>query len=333
MSGEHERSNAVIATLLYFHSRNIPLTMLELMRLLPADLGSSPIEELERITQRLIAQQQITASHGVLAIDGDVDFVHRRRLYCASLSKWHIASRSIARIRWIPFLRMVSITNTVAMNTAEEESDIDLLIVGRSGRLWTTRWIITVALQLMGVRRHGQQITNRLCLSFYCSDRALGLRRFCVGEHDLHYAYWVGMTATIFETEGSGVSKRFEQENYWIQEYFPQHHWLGLTPVFAVQDSTIPRVVRTIGEWVLGGWMGDRVEDAMRWVQRRMIYAHPQSRVHQGGVDVVVEDDVLKFHESDSRAEHRKWWVEQCRLHGVDPENFQLPSSNFQKKS
>lgn len=307
----------MIATLLYFRARNVPLTALELSRFLPMHLDPPSLSTLEDALGTLVQQQRIVTSHGLYSIDGDVDLVHRRRLYCASLTKWYRASRAVRRMRWIPFLRMVSLTNTVALNAAEEESDIDLLIIGSNGRLWTVRWAVTAITQLLGIRRHGSYITNRLCLSFYCSDSALGLQRFCVGQRDVHYAYWVGMTAMMFEAQGSGTQEKFESENQWVKEYFSQHHWLGLTPVFGVTDSKVSRIIRAIWEWMLGGWMGDRIEAVLRFLQRRMIYAHTESRVHHGGVDVVVEDDVFKFHESDSRAQHRKLWTEQCQKYGV----------------
>ncbi len=309
--------DAILATLQYFSSRRCPLTPSELLQFLPAACKAPALTTLGHELNRLVEAGTIQTQFGLYGLPGAMDLDHRATLYCQSLSKWHIASQSIRRITWVPFLRMVAVTNTLALNMADQDSDIDVLIVGSAGRLWTVRWMVSAVLQVLGRRRHGRFIANRICLSFYCSDRALSLRQFFSRIDDVHYCYWVGMTAVMFTAQGSHTDKKFYRENSWIREYFPQHHWIGVTPVFAVADSGAVERVRRALEWVLSGVVGDWGERALRWIQRKKIYAHRESRVHQGGVDVMVTDDVLKFHESDSRGEHRRQWEKACAQHGV----------------
>ena len=310
--------DGALATVLYFRLRGLLLTPEELLRLLPAPLDAPHRASLERLLEGPLSTR-IRRIEGLVVVAGDSGSVQRRhRNYVASLVKWRILTMTIPWIRWLPFLRMVAVTNTLSLSMADEDSDIDLLIVGKNGRLWTVRFLVTAIVQLLGRRRHANHITNRLCLSFYLTERALDLRRFFEGGSDLHYAYWVAMTAVVFEAEGSGTAGRFSRENSWITEYFPQHYWMDVIQLYRSPDSCWSRRVRQALERALRGEIGDWLERLLRRFQKRKIYSHPDSRVHQkGSVDVVVNDDVLKFHESDSRREHREAWEQECRRYGI----------------
>ncbi|MBI5135143.1 hypothetical protein HZA86_02830 [Candidatus Uhrbacteria bacterium] len=316
-------ADAMLVTLQYFALRHCPLTESELLQFLPADCSSVARESFDGALDALVRKGAIESTNGFYGLPGALpqDLKYRADLYCASLTKWRIAHQSIVKLSWIPFLRMVAVTNTLALNMAEDSSDIDVLVVGSSGRLWTVRWLVTAVLQLSGRRRHGHHIKNRICLSFYLSDQALNFGQFFHSNNDLHYAYWVGMIVPMFVANGHQTQEKFFQENSWINEFFPQHHWIGIAPVFEVRDASWAMRTRSTFEWFLRGRLGNVFETAVRWIQRKKIYSHQESRVHQKGVDVVVTDDVLKFHESDSRAEHRKQWREQCRFHGIEVDN------------
>jgi predicted nucleotidyltransferase len=52
-------------------------------------------------------------------------------------------------IKWIPGLRMVGIGNSVSMNSASKNSDIDLLIVTDKNRMWLVRILVTLIFQIL----------------------------------------------------------------------------------------------------------------------------------------------------------------------------------------
>jgi predicted nucleotidyltransferase len=52
-------------------------------------------------------------------------------------------------IKWIPGLRMVGIGNSVSMNSASKNSDIDLLIVTDKNRMWLVRILVTLIFQVL----------------------------------------------------------------------------------------------------------------------------------------------------------------------------------------
>lgn len=311
-------SDAILATLLYFKQWNIPLTPADCLRFLPATASPATVAGLSSLAHSTPLEGTITSHQGFLVFKGAQQSVeYRHACYNASLTKWRVAAQTLKWVRWIPFLRMVAITNTLAMGTAKPQSDIDLLVIGKPGRLWTLRFLFTAVVQLMGRRRHSNLITDRLCLSFYVSQKALNFQPYFDVPHDLHYAYLVAMTTTIFEAKGSLAREEWEKANSWVRDYFPQHHWSELIPLFAVNDSRWTIGARNIFEWLFAGRLGDTLEKVVRFFQRKKIYAHPESRIHQQGTLVMVNDDVLKFHESNVREESRKQWVEECRQFGI----------------
>jgi hypothetical protein len=54
------------------------------------------------------------------------------------------AEKYIAKISWIPGLRMVGVVNSLSMYATHERSDIDLFIITANGRMWFVRVVVTV---------------------------------------------------------------------------------------------------------------------------------------------------------------------------------------------
>ena len=70
-------------------------------------------------------------------------------------------------VSWIPGLRMVAICNSLSMYASDADSDIDLFVVTEKNRLWFVRILMTIVFQILGVRRHGNHVAKRFCLSFF----------------------------------------------------------------------------------------------------------------------------------------------------------------------
>lgn len=58
----------------------------------------------------------------------------------------------IRSIHWIPGLRMVAVSNSLAMYATHSESDIDLFIITAVNRLWIVRTSVLIIAMLRGVR-------------------------------------------------------------------------------------------------------------------------------------------------------------------------------------
>jgi len=107
-----------------------------------------------------------------------------------SIAKYKIAERVAWWLRFVPFVRMVAVTGTLAMKNPEKNSDIDFLVVLEKGRIWTGRLLVTLAVHLLGKRRHGDKIKNRICLNYFITTGSLEIKRqdlFAANEYSFIY--------------------------------------------------------------------------------------------------------------------------------------------------
>lgn len=52
-------------------------------------------------------------------------------------------------IRWIPGLRMVAVSNSLAMYATHKNSDIDLFVITAPRRLWLVRTLVLLTAELL----------------------------------------------------------------------------------------------------------------------------------------------------------------------------------------
>ncbi len=93
-------------------------------------------------------------------------------------------------IKWIPGLKMIWIWNSISMNSANAESDIDLLIVTTPNSLWLNRIIITFIFQILGVRKNDKYHAGRFCLSFFATTTWLDFNNWKI-ENDVYLYFWI----------------------------------------------------------------------------------------------------------------------------------------------
>jgi len=102
---------------------------------------------------------------------------YSRRIHIGKtgIKKWRTARIMIRAMSFLPYVRMVAVTGSLALNTTHRESDIDVLICAKHGHIWTARILVTALMHILGKRRHGKKISNRICLNHYISDKSADL--------------------------------------------------------------------------------------------------------------------------------------------------------------
>lgn len=153
-------------------------------------------------------------------------------------SKNHI--QRIQQYAWafriIPGIKAVFFCNTTAFRSAQESSDIDLFVVCNNRSLWTTRMLLSICLHLLGVRRHGNKVAGRFCLSFFTTEQgAFHLQDLEIQKNnDPYLALWTA-TLECFVAE-KGFLEQFQKHNDWIQKY-NVHFTQQRTPLLPFFDS------------------------------------------------------------------------------------------------
>ncbi len=109
-----------------------------------------------------------------------------------SLKKTGIAKRAAFVLGRIPTIKMVGITGSLAMKNADEDSDIDLIIVTCRGTLWTTRVIGYLLLKFLGFNLRKPRDKNekdKLCLNMWIDESDLAIDKQNIYHHNFYFLF------------------------------------------------------------------------------------------------------------------------------------------------
>jgi len=191
-------------------------------------------------------------------IDGYVVARHREALVdrrrarrAPSARLWSRAQRFARLLAATPFVRLVGVTGALAMDNSADGDDIDVMIVAANGRVWSVR---AFAIALVYV---GKLFGDTLCPNYIVTENALALE-----TRDLFTAHEFAQMVPLY---GLDVYDRMRRANAWVYEYLPN----ACTPLRVgreIRIGPIARALKRIGEWLLGGRIGDALE---RWEMHR----------------------------------------------------------------
>ena len=294
----------MLRTLAFFDLFDHPLTLYELYAWLCRTEWRAwsafrvALEELERMGR-------VRIENGMVMLADHPELAETRRMRSASIAqKMKRATRAARLLRWAPFVEMVAVCNRLSGGHPHEDSDIDVFIVIRDGRLWCGRLLVTALLHLAGLRRHGDKIANRVCLSFYLTPRAAALDAI-KRDDDPYLRYWIAHLLPLFAR--AAMLRDFWQANQWAHRAFhqtpqPQPLLGGRAPALTILFA-----------WLLGGWIGDALERVSRALQVR----HMGMSAARHDSAVVISDTMLKFHENDRREWYATQWATRTNGLGI----------------
>lgn len=220
---------------------------------------------------------------------------------------WARVDQYLPYLRILPFIKMVAVCNNLAFGKVDEESDIDLFIVAKKGRLFTVRIFITVILHVLGVRRHGKKVNARFCLSFFVDEDFLDLSKIAL-EDDFYLAFWVRNLLPVIDSvdENGCFSERFLSKNLWIKDFFNEEDDFVLKK-HVLPSSRFCNFCRKLNEIMFGYFWGDFFEFLMKkWQLKR---ASAKMAFASENAHLLVEEHILKFHNVDRRREYNLKWV------------------------
>ncbi|QQR54976.1 hypothetical protein IPG41_00125 [Candidatus Peregrinibacteria bacterium] len=286
---------SVLATLAYFDLFEVPLTREELSDYL---LFQKPDER--ALDLYLKDSSYVMRREGFLSFHWNPEFWKE---WEEKQARTRAAFAKVARWRWLfqlcPFVRLVAVCNSVTMGDTRKNSDIDLFVVAEPGRLFTARLALTLLTSLFGLRRHGQKIRERFCLSFYVTEEALDLSPLLLKPYDIYLGFWAQSLQPV-------------AGDYSVYEDFIALNWPWLSTYFAAPVRR-KRYFRASRGWVklahrLLEWLldSDKVE---RWCREKQ-WGRALAKFHEleDKRGTVISDSMLKFHDKDARLEVREAW-------------------------
>lgn len=305
MSNRTPLSNAILRTLGYFDVFSYPVTVEELWRWLwPSSIENFTGFTIENVRTALSNDElrdHVTVTGEMVTLKGREELVKiRHERYDANQKKWKRAESAARFLELVPFVKMVAVSNTLAINNARPESDIDFFIVTSQHHLWIARWLVTGIVSLLGWRRHGTKIKNRICLSFYVTTAALDLAPLKSAERDPHFTFWASQLVPLM-VDGD-IYEKYKTVNSWVTTVLP-NAWPTKLQRLQTPNPQL-RSIKRFYEVFLATPIGLTVENWARNRQLKKMETNATSRAQEATTDVIVSDDVLKFHEADRRGEY-----------------------------
>ena len=119
----------------------------------------------------------------------------------------------------IPGILGIAVCNSLAMNSAHKDSDIDLFIITKNNRIWTVRILMTLLLILLRQRKTSKHHAWKFCLSFFITEKWLDFKNIVL-ENDLYLAYWVDTLRLIINR--NNIFEQFKNTNQALIQFSPK---------------------------------------------------------------------------------------------------------------
>jgi hypothetical protein len=259
---------AIFHTLAYADVFEFPLRAPEVYRYLTSTRAT-----LEQVRQALADETRFSQVGDYFTLRGREQIVEtRKRRAQVAARLWPQAARYGRIIARLPYVRMVAVTGSLAMNNTDEGKDVDYMIVAAPNRLWICRALALLLARL--ARLQG----IRLCPNYLVTTNALAFK-----EKSLYVAHEVAQMIPISGTE---IYQEIRRLNSWMDDYLPN---ASGAPELAhgVKSEEKPHFLKRIMEIVLNLPMGDRLE---KWEMNRKIkklsYEQSSSRESYFSADV-----------------------------------------------
>jgi hypothetical protein len=114
---------------------------------------------------------------------------------------------------------MVAVTGALAMNNANEESDIDFLTITKKGSLWTTRIFVMALLKVFGIprRKYGDKSTkDKLCLNIWLDENDLVWSK---KDRNIFTSHEISQIIPLINKDE--LYEKFISDNACITDYWP----------------------------------------------------------------------------------------------------------------
>lgn len=136
-----------------------------------------------------------------------------------SEQKLIIAKKAAKILSKISTVKFVGITGSLAMMNANENSDIDLMIITSRGTLWSSRLVILVLLVILDIpfRRAGKRDeANKLCLNMWFDELDLVWSK---SDRNIYTSHEIAQIIPLVNKDQT--YEKFLYQNKWILDYWP----------------------------------------------------------------------------------------------------------------
>lgn len=212
---------------------------------------------------------------------------------------WRKVNWVIKILQYAPFVKNISIINSLAFGASNKDSDIDIMLIAKKNRLWTTRAFVIFLLEVIGQNKNRWYQAGKFCLGFAFDEEKLDLTGLLFKE-DIYFPFWLATLQPVFDRS---VYQDFIGQNQWLCHNLP--NW---SPDKIKSAQTKLSAI----ERFLSGRLGDKLERWLKKIQIKRVWSDPKNiRTTQGAV--IADTHMLKMHPYDKRLKYQNQWLTNCQ--------------------
>ena len=150
---------AILKTLVYGDLFDFPMKAWEIHKWLVNKKGG--LREVERSLNKLRQKAKVKSQKEYYFLADRKGLVNQR-IKKEEVSKWYLKQAYFvaALFRIIPWVKLVGVSGSVAMENAKKVDDIDFFIITQKNRLWISRILLLLILELSDKRRKRERSKN-----------------------------------------------------------------------------------------------------------------------------------------------------------------------------
>ena len=210
--------------------------------------------------------------------------------------KWKKARKIFWIMQVIPFSRLVMGSGSFSLGNTRKDSDVDLMIVAKKGRIWTVRTFFTLLTSFLGVRRYKDKTEDKICLNHYITDKSLR-----IPFESIYTAHLYCHILNVYNSKKDRkLFKKFQEGNKWMKKYLQNYEFSELEGFRSIKRNKILNFIAKFFEFILSGKIGDYFEKIMSEIQTKRIKKDPLN-LKKGG-RITISDDQLEFHPNSHEA-------------------------------
>ena len=294
----NQLEEAILKTIAFFDMFDYPLTGYEIWRYLQLKRALGDVQQCLSVPGEL--SSQLEKAQGIYFLPG------RKEIIKIRLARYSYAERKFRRARWvvrifkfIPWIKMIAISNLIGSNNLKDDRDIDLFVITEAKRIWMSRFFCAGIMKLLNMRPTEDCVRDKICLSFYISEENLNIQKFKLqlekNQDDIYFNYWLIGLAPVYDRDKT--YSKFMHENNWV--HFRVPNWLPakISNYRIIKEDKFG-VYRDMVDMLIGGLEGKVKKIQLKIVPDRL------KKLMNKDTRVVINDQVLKLYFRDRRQQY-----------------------------
>ncbi len=299
---------AIVSTIAFFDIFSYPLSAFEVWKYLQKDTSYLQVI----LTLKVLEENNIISQkYSFYCLKGEEDnFYIRQRRYNYTNNKIKIAKRWVKVFKLFTGLKFITLSNSIGSYNVREKGDIDLFIITKKNKIWSTRFILAVIGKIFNLRPYPENEKDKLCLSFFVSEDNLNLETYAK-ENDLYFLYWLVNLNPIYDK--NNYLEKLLKENNWIKSYLPNYFKIINSKNIVDNKKEEESRVKNKKE-IYNDRKNGIIENYLKKIQWHLFPREIKEKANQGK-DVLISNKVLKLHVLDRRDYFYNQYLERIKTY------------------